>query len=55
MAGVGLVGTLSASIAAYFVAQDAKENQVTIAELAERLDRIEDLLRERQSGEPRDG
>lgn len=47
LAGVGLVGTLSASIAAYFVAQDSKENQVTIAELAKRLERIERLLQHR--------
>jgi len=43
-AGVGMVSTLAASIAAYFVAQDEGSG---LADLAARLDRIEQLLRER--------
>jgi voltage-gated potassium channel len=43
-AGLGTVSTLAASIAAYFVAQDEGSG---LADLAARLDRIEQLLRER--------
>ncbi|MFP5380569.1 MAG: potassium channel family protein, partial [Vicinamibacteria bacterium] len=42
--GVGLISTLSASIAAYFV---DKESQSEMQEIAARLDRIEALLQRR--------
>jgi len=40
-AGLGLIATLAASIAAYFVDQDEAEEEAAVAA---RLDRIEDLL-----------
>jgi len=42
LAGVGLVSTLSASIAAYFVDQG---NESALQEIQERLERIESALK----------
>ena len=43
--GVGLISTLSASIAAYFVDQG---NESVLEDLRKRLDRIESLLKEKK-------
>ena len=49
LTGVGLVSTLAASIAAYFVRQEKGED---LKSLAERLDRIERLLQQRDDTSP---
>lgn len=44
LAGIGLVGVLTATVASYFV-EESKSAQ--LASLEDRLDRIEALLRDR--------
>ena len=39
--GIGLIGVLTATVASYFVTQNADEDK---ADLVERLDRIESML-----------
>ncbi len=52
LAGVGLVSTLAASIAAYFVGQDGSED---LKRVSDRLDRIERLLGQLAEAERRVG
>ena len=50
---IGLISTLSASIAAYFVDQGNARNESALQEIQERLERIEAALNEkRQSEQP---
>jgi voltage-gated potassium channel len=45
--GIGLIGVLTATVASYFVEQSADEDR---AELVERLDRMEAMLRQLTDG-----
>jgi hypothetical protein len=53
--GIGLFGLLAATLASFLVEKDLEKKEVDpqIGEMAERLERIERLLIERQ--QPRDG
>jgi voltage-gated potassium channel len=48
IAGIGLVATLAASLASYFVSGPEKEQSAELDEIRERLERIERLLLEQQ-------
>lgn len=48
IAGIGLVATLAASLASYFVSGPEQEQTAELDEIRERLDRIEKLLLEQQ-------
>ena len=50
VAGIGLVATLAASLASYFVSGEEKEQKDELDEIRDRLERIEQLLLEQRSG-----
>src|ERR1051326_521815 len=51
LAGIGLISTLSASIAAYFVDQGNARNESALQEIQQRLERIESALQEKRRSE----
>src|ERR1051326_1355927 len=51
LAGIGVISTLSASIAAHFLAQGNARNESALQEIQQRLERIESALQEKRRSE----
>jgi voltage-gated potassium channel len=52
LAGIGLVATLAAALASYFVGDAGRDQKLQISDLQDRLERIEKLLLEQREATP---